>query len=78
MMGGDDVADDGGEGRDLAALLALRQQDSLARVATGLARLGKVQGMQALCLDCALAAPVRDVPAPAGWGAMLASVLGLR
>ena len=78
MMGGDDVADDGGEGRDLAALLALRQQDSLARVATGLARLGKVQGMQALCLDCALAAPVRDVPAPAGWLASAFNMIEFR
>jgi protease-4 len=78
MLSGDDEADDSAEGGDLAAVLALRQRDSLARVASGLTRLGKVQGMQALCLDCTLAAPVRNAPLPAGWGAMLAGVFGLR
>ncbi|MFM5894631.1 MAG: signal peptide peptidase SppA [Novosphingobium sp.] len=78
MLGGDDAADDDAVSGDLASILALRQRDSLARVAAGLTRLGKVQGMQALCLDCTLAAPVRDVPAPGGWGAMLATVLRLR
>ncbi|MFM5916800.1 MAG: signal peptide peptidase SppA [Novosphingobium sp.] len=78
MLGGDDANSDGGEGGDLAALLALRQQDSLARVAYGLTRLGQVQGMQALCLDCALAAPAPATPPPTGWGAMLEAVLRSR
>ncbi|MFM6831656.1 MAG: signal peptide peptidase SppA [Novosphingobium sp.] len=78
MLGGDDDADSGAEGRDLAGLMALRQQDALARVASGLVRLGSVQGMQATCLDCALAAPTPRVEPNASWLAMLATVLRLR
>jgi len=78
LFGGDDDADSAGEGRDLAGLMALRQQDALARVGSGLVRLGSVQGMQAMCLDCTLAAPAPKVEPSPSWMAMLATVLRLR
>ena len=78
LFGGDDDADSAGEGRDLAGLMALRQQDALARVGYGLVRLGSVQGMQAMCLDCTLAVPAPKADQATGWLAMLATVLRLR
>ena len=79
LLGGDDdAADSGSQGRDLAGLMALRQQDSLARVASGLLRLGSVQGAQAYCLDCAIAAPAPQPETQANWLVKLAVVLGLR
>ncbi len=78
LFGGDDDADSASEGRDLAGLMALRQQDALARVGSGLVRLGSVQGMQAVCLDCTLAAPAPKADQATGWLAMLATVLRLR
>ena len=78
LFGGDDDADSAGEGRDLAGLLALRQQDALARVGSGLVRLGSVQGMQAMCLDCTLAVPAPKAEPSPSWLAMLATVLRLR
>ena len=78
MFGGDDDADSPAQGRDLAGQLALRQQDALARVASGLTRLGSAQGMQAYCLDCTLAAPAPMAESFTSWRAMLAAVLGLR
>ena len=74
----DDDADSGSQGRDLAGLMVLHEQDSLARAAAGLLRLGSVQGAQAYCLDCTIAAPA-PLPKPRGtWLANLATVLGLR
>ena len=79
LLGGDDdAADNGSQGRDLAGLMALRQQDGLARVASGLLRLGSVQGAQAYCLDCAIAAPAPQPETQANWLVKLAVVLGLR
>jgi len=78
LFGGDDDADSASEGRDLAGLMALRQQDALARVGSGLVRLGSVQGMQAMCLDCTLASPAPKPDQATGWLAMLATVLRLR
>ena len=80
LMGGDDDDDaaSGSQGRDLAGLMALRQQDGLARAVAGLARLGSVQGMQAYCLDCTIAAPVPLVARKDNWLLNLAGVLGMR
>ena len=50
----------------------------MIRLANGLTRLGRVQGMQAYCLDCTIAAPaVLDVQ-PGGWLPVLAGALGMR
>ena len=78
LLGGDDEdADSGGQGNDLVALLAQRQQLSLTRAAAGLVRLGQVQGAQAYCLDCAIAAPAAPANLQGNWLVKLASVLGL-
>ena len=74
----DDDADSGSQGRDLAGLMALRQQDSLARAASGLIRLGSVQGAQAYCLDCTVAAPPPSPDSHGNWLVRLAVGLGLR
>ena len=66
-----------GEGGDLFAQLALRQQaaqrDALAR----LTWLGEARGAQALCLDCP-SQPTRFRPKnQANWLTKLATVLGI-
>ncbi|WP_309622239.1 signal peptide peptidase SppA [Novosphingobium sp.] len=75
LGGGDDAK--AATGGDLFATLAARQQLGLDRAASGLARLGQVQGMQAYCLDCAVLdfAPPGDVRE--GWLARL-SMLALQ
>ena len=78
LLGSDDDADSGSQGRDLAGLMALQQQDSLTRAAAGLLRLGSVQGTQAYCLDCAIAAPAPQIATRGNWLTSLATVLGLR
>ena len=79
LLGGDDdAADSGSQGRDLAGLMAMRQQDGLTRAAAGLLRLGSVQGAQAYCLDCAIAAPAPQPEMRGNWLVRLAVVLGLR
>ena len=78
LLGGDDEeADSGGQGNDLVGLMAQRQQLSLSRAAAGLLRLGSVQGAQAYCLDCAVAAPAAPANLSGNWLVKLASVLGL-
>ena len=78
LLGGDDeAADSGGPGNDLVALMAQRQQESLTRAAAGLLRLGSVQGAQAYCLDCAIAAPIATSAAQANWLVKLATMLGI-
>ncbi len=77
LLGGDDDAD-AAQGRDIAGLMAMRQQDSLTRALSGLVRLGSVQGAQAYCLDCELAAPAPVIAERRSWLAGLALVLGLR
>ena len=79
LLGGDDddaVSD--AQGYDLVGQMALRQQDSLTRAAAGLLRLGSVQGAQAYCLDCTIAAPAAAPDLHGNWLVKLASVLGLR
>ena len=78
LLGGDDGADSGSQGRDLAGLMALHQQDSLTRAAAGLLRLGTVQGTQAYCLDCTIAAPAPLMETRGNWLVTLAAALGLR
>ena len=78
LLGGDDeAADSGGPGNDLIALMAQRQQDSLTRAAAGLLRLGSVQGAQAYCLDCSIAAPGAAPVAAGNWLVKLAAVIGI-
>ena len=74
----DDDAVSDAQGYDLVGQMALRQQDSLARAAAGLLRLGSVQGAQAYCLDCTIAVPAPQPAKPDNWLVKLASVLGLR
>ena len=81
LLGGDEEDADSGsgeQGNDLVALMAQRQQLSLTRAAAGLLRLGSVQGAQAYCLDCAVAAPVAVLDLEGNWLVKLGSVLGLR
>ncbi len=70
--------DEEGQGNDLVALMAQRQQRSLTAAAAGLVRLGSVQGAQAYCLDCEVAAPAAPASLRGTWLLQLASVLGLR
>ena len=74
----DDDAVSDAQGYDLVGQMALRQQDSLTRAAAGLLRLGSVQGAQAYCLDCTIAAPSASTDLHGNWLVKLASVLGLR
>lgn len=59
LLGGG--SDDGAAAIDPVAAIALRQELGLARGLEGLARLGRVEGMQAYCLDCVVmgAAPAQ-------------------
>ena len=77
LLGGDDASEGGGQGSDMVAVMAQRQQASLARALDGLARLGEVQGMQAYCLECEVAAPVQRSANRANWLVTLAGVLGI-
>ncbi|MEQ1499724.1 MAG: hypothetical protein ABL914_13790, partial [Novosphingobium sp.] len=52
---------------DLVAAMAGGQRQGLARGLEGLARLGRVQGMQAYCLDCAVAGLAGPPNPPQGW-----------
>ena len=83
LLGGDDDAaadgpDGGGQGYDLAGQMALRQQDGLNRAVARLLRLGSVQGAQAYCLDCTIAAPAPPPALRGNWLVNLAAVLGMR
>ncbi len=75
-LGGGDEENEG-EGRDLFAQMALRQQavqrDALARLTS----LGGARGAQALCLDCPVPPGRVRAEEGAGWLAALARVLGI-
>ena len=74
LSGDDEDADSGEQGFDLAGLMAQRQQDSLVRLVNGLTRLGRVQGAQAYCLDCTIAAPPVLEVKRGGWLVKLAGL----
>jgi len=74
----DEGSQDDAHAHDFAGLVALRQQQGLIRAWNALVRLGEVQGAQAYCMDCPVAAQA-EVPArPQGWGGIMAGLLGLR
>ena len=77
LLGGDDEGEGAQGGYDMVGLMAQHQQASLTRVVAGLARLGEVQGMQAYCLECDVAAPVQRGASHANWLVKLAGVLGV-
>lgn len=69
--------DNAGQGRDLFAQMALRQQVRQRGALAQLAWLGEVRGAQALCLDCPVPAGLVRLDKQANWLLKLATVLGI-
>ena len=61
---------------DLFGTLAGRQQAQLAQIAADAERLGKAQGMQAYCLECASTLRTGPVGTLQGWLAKLIALIG--
>lgn len=66
-----------GQGRDMFAQMALREQAKQSQALAQLSWLGQIRGAQALCLDCPVPAGGARLEKQGNWLLKLATVLGI-
>ncbi|MEY4952467.1 MAG: hypothetical protein RL299_891, partial [Pseudomonadota bacterium] len=66
-----------GQGSDMFAQMALREQAKQSQALAQLSWLGQVRGAQALCLDCPVPAGGARLEKHGNWLLKLATVLGI-